>query len=97
MGVLLSNTLLEGFHIWNRRDPCLDQSIIWCFETLLGREPVVISVAYRGLLHFCSPPPLEGEKDRADDYIVIVESGHRLLEPFAKCIFALFELIDLLL
>ena len=68
--------------------------MVRCFEALLGWECVVTFLANRGLLHLCSLHPSRGEKDRADDYITVAELGYRVLEPLAKCIFALLELID---
>ena len=94
MCVLVRNALSECLHIGDRRDPGLDQSIIRCFEALLGWECVVTLLDNRGLLHLCSLHPSRGEKDRADDYITVAELDYRVLEPFAKCIFALLELID---
>ena len=97
MGVLIGNTLLEGFHIRNRRDTGLDQSVIRCFKTLLRWEFVVTPVTNRGLFHLGSPPPLQGEKNRTDDYVTDPASGHRLLEPLPERVLALFELLDFLL
>ncbi len=71
--------------------------MVRCFEALLGWEFVVTPVAVRGLLHLYCPPPLKDEKDRTDDYLTIVASGHRILESLAKRILTLLELVDLLL
>jgi hypothetical protein len=49
------------------------------------------------VLHLYRPPPLKGEKDRTDGYLIVAASGHRVLEPLVECILALLELIDLLL
>jgi len=97
VGVLVGNTLPECLHIGNRINSDLYQTTIRCFKPLLRWEFVVASFANRRLIHLCSPPPLEGEKDRADDYTTVAESGHRVLEPFVKYILTLPELIDLLL
>ena len=97
MGILVGNTLLQGLHIGNRRDSGLNQSVIRCFETLLRWEFVVTPVADCGLFYLCSPPPLEEEKDRTDDYVTVAASGHRVLEPLTQRVLSLFELLDFLL
>ena len=80
-----------------RGDSSLDQSIIRYFEAFLGWEIVATSVAIHGVLHLDRLPPLEGEKNRPDDYLIVAASDHRILEPLTECILALFELVDLLL
>ena len=72
-------------------------SIRWHSQSLLVVSSATSSVAFHGLLHLCGPPPLEGEKNKADDYITVAELGHCVLEPLAKRILALLELLDLLL
>ena len=67
MCVLVRNALSECLDIGDRRDPGLDQSIIRCFEALLGWECVVTPVAVRGVIHLYRPPSLEGKKNRPDD------------------------------
>ena len=44
VGVLVGNTLLEGFHIGDCRDSGFDQSMVRCLEALLGREIVILGV-----------------------------------------------------
>ena len=43
------------------------------------------------------PRPLDGEKDRADDYITTAILGHRVLESLAKCILTVLKLLHLFL
>ena len=97
VGVLVGNTLTECLHIGDRRDPGLDQSVVRCFEALLGSEFIVIAAAVRGILHLYRPPPLKGEKDRTDDYVTVAASGHRVLEPLTKRVLTLLKLVDFLL
>ena len=97
VGVLVGNTPTECLHVGDRRDPSVDQSVVQCFEALLGREFAVSPAVVRGLLHLYRPPPLKGEKDRTADYLIIAASGHRVLESLTKRVLALLELVDLLL
>jgi len=94
VGVLVGNALSECLHIGNRRDTRLDQSIIRCFEPFLRWEFLVASFANRRPFRLYSLPPLEGEKDRTDDYLTAAASGHRVLESLAQHILTLPELID---
>ena len=95
--VLVRDAFPERLYIGDRRDSGLDQSMVRCFQALLGWEFVLTPVEVRGVIHLYRPPPLKGKKDRPDGYLIVAASGHRLLEPLAECILALLELIDLLL
>jgi len=97
VGVFVSNTLPQCLHIGNRRNTGLDQSIIRCFETLLGWEFLVTLITNRRLLHLYCPPSLDGRKKQNGRLHHITVLGHRVLEPLAKRILALLELVDFLL
>lgn len=61
MRVFVGDAFSERFHVWNRRDPGLNEAMIRGFEPLFGREILVIFATIRSRGHTDWPPIVQAE------------------------------------